>query len=461
MRKTFVLDTNVFLHNPRALFLFEDNNLVIPITVIEEIDKFKKDFSEIGRNARLTSRFLDELRTRGDLVKGVPLDSGGTVQVDIGAYSDPDIGNVLIESNADRRILQSALHTKKTLVQGGRSAPVILVTKDTNLRIKGHALGLDVEDFENAKVNIDELYSGRMDLKVPPALINRIYQESEIDLETIRQIVKQQQPTAPDNGDGEGRIYANQFLQLLDETNEKTGALARVDPLCQKIELLRKTKHSIFNINYRNREQCFAFDLLQDDRIRLVTLVGMAGTGKTLLALAAGLHKVINENIYQRLLVSRPIYPLGRELGFLPGDLDEKLRPWMQPIFDNLEFLLASPTDKAQQYTLLNDYLDDGRIELEALTYIRGRSIPNVFLLIDEAQNLTPHEIKTTITRAGEGTKIVLTGDPYQIDNPYLDSNSNGLTYVVERLKGQSIAGHVTLVKGERSPLAELAAKVL
>jgi PhoH-like ATPase len=460
MRKHFVLDTNVFLHNPRALFLFEENHIIIPITVIEEIDRFKKDVTEIGRNARLTSRYLDDLRNRGNLIEGVELDGGGVVSVDVGAHRDVDTESVLFESNADQRILTVALHTKKQLKERGVHEPVILVTKDTNLRLKGHALGLDVEDFENAKVNIDELYTGRIELRAPAALIERIYQEGVIDAPPVLALFAE---AVAGNGtrDDERTLYPNQFIHLIDQADDKSGALVRLDPSGKKIELLRKLKHQIANITYRNREQRMAFELLLDDRVRLVTLVGMAGTGKTLLALAAGLHKALNESAYQRLLVSRPIYPLGRELGFLPGDLEDKLRPWMQPIFDNLEFLLASPTDKAAQYTRLQQYIDDGMIELEALTYIRGRSIPNVYLLIDEAQNLTPHEIKTTITRVGEGTKIVLTGDPYQIDNPYLDSNSNGLTYVVERLKGQGLAGHVTLVKGERSPLAELAATVL
>jgi PhoH-like ATPase len=461
MLKHFVLDTNVFLHNPRALFLFQENIVVIPITVIEEIDRFKKDFNEIGRNARLTSRYLDELRVKGNLIAGVKLESGGTVRVDIGSHKDVNVNGVLLENNADHRILWCALDLKRELEKIGAEERVIVVTKDTNLRLKAHALGLDVEDFENSKVNIDELYTGRFDMRVPGALIDRMYQENIIDAEPIKKLYAAQWGAVAPGEEEQPRLYPNEFVHLIAETDEKTSALTRLDPSAARLELLRKLKHQICNITYRNREQRMALELLLDDRVRLVTLVGMAGTGKTLLALAAGLHKVVNEPVYQRLLVSRPIYPLGRELGFLPGDLEEKLRPWMQPIFDNLEFLLASPTDKAAQYTRLNEYMEEGRIELEALTYIRGRSIPNVFLLIDEAQNLTPHEIKTTITRVGEGTKIVLTGDPYQIDNPYLDSNSNGLTYVVERMKGQTLAGHVTLVKGERSPLAELAATVL
>ena len=461
MAKHFVLDTNVLLHNPQAIFLFDEHHVVIPITVIEEIDRFKKEVTEIGRNARLTSRHLDELRQRGDIVQGVDLAGGGTVRVDIGRHDDEAISQVLLESNADRRILQVALHVQDLVRKTGSSEPVILVTKDTNLRIKANAFGLEVEDFENAKVKIEELFTGRLDLRVPSKLIETAYEDGGLPVDVIRQAIGE-----PENGNGENnrdvtRLFPNQFLHLIDEADEKASALTRIDPSGERIELLRKLKHSVFNITHRNREQRFALDLLLDDRVRLVTLVGIAGTGKTLLALAGGLQKVVHDSTYLRLHVSRPIQPMGRELGYLPGDLEEKLRPWMQPIFDNLEFLLASPTDKAAQYTRLNQYFEEGLIELEALTYIRGRSIPNVFLLIDEAQNLTPHEIKTTITRVGEGTKIVLTGDPYQIDTPYLDSSSNGLTYVVERMKEQGLAGHITLTKGERSPLAETAAQIL
>ena len=257
-----------------------------------------------------------------------------------------------------------------------------------------------------------------------------------------------------------GPFSPNQFLTFIDETNPDHTALARVMGE-ERAEVLRRLDGPVAGVTPRNREQRFAFEVLLDDRVRLVTLVGKAGTGKTLLALAAALKRTLADEAFQRILVTRPIYPLGRDLGFLPGDLETKLKPWMQPIFDNLEFLLASPKDKAAQYTRLAELIDSGTVELEALTYIRGRSIPNQFMIIDEAQNLTPHEIKTVITRIGEGTKVVVTGDPYQIDNPYVDSSSNGLTYHVERMKGHEIAGHVTLIKGERSPLAELAANLL
>ncbi len=438
MIKHYVLDTNVLLHNPNALFLFQDNHVIIPITVIEEIDRFKKELSEIGRNARLTSRHLDTLRTRGNLMKGVALDNGGSLHVDVEKQKDLSLNGLLLEAKSDNRILLVALQEQKRHPE----ERTILVTKDTNLRIKADALGLEAQDFQNSKVNIDELYTGMVKLEVDGEMIDDLYEDEELTIE-------------------DHDLYANQFVHLVDQGDPNHTALARMDNNAQKLVLLKKLKSPIFNIWPRNREQRFAMDLLLDDQVRLVTLVGKAGTGKTLLALAAGLHRTLNDNRYLRLLVSRPIYPLGRELGFLPGDLDAKLKPWMQPIFDNLELLLSSPTDKAAQFTRVSQLRDDGTIEMEALTYIRGRSLPNVYLLIDEAQNLTPHEIKTTVTRVGENTKIVLTGDPYQIDNPYLDASSNGLTYVVERMKGQQMAGHMTLIKGERSPLAELAANIL
>ncbi len=438
MAKHFVLDTNVMLHNPRALFLFEDNHIVIPIKVIEEIDRFKKELSEIGRNARTTSRYLDQLRVNGNLMNGVQLPGGGSLRVDVFQHSELDLGDISLKETSDNQIIRVALSIKRA----HPDERTIVVTKDTNLRIKADSLGLEAEDFENAKVNIEELYSGMCKIEVESQTIDDLYDDGECEIEN-------------------GELFPNQFLHLVDENNESHSALARMDPKGEKAVLLRDVKGAVYNIRPRNREQRFALDLLLDDRVRLVTLVGKAGTGKTLLALAAGLQKVLNDNVYQRLLVSRPIFPLGRDIGYLPGDIEAKLKPWMQPIFDNLEYLLSSPTDKAAHYTRLNEMMEKGVVELEALTYIRGRSIPNLFLLIDEAQNLTPHELKTTVTRVGEGTKIVLTGDPYQIDNPYLDSNSNGLTYVVERMKGQQLAGHMTLVKGERSALAELATNIL
>lgn len=437
--KTFVLDTNVLLHDPHSLYRFEKNLIVIPITVIEEIDKFKKDMNETGRNARHVSRILDKLRSIGSIAKGVTLESGGIIRVEI--YEDLALKALppgLHSERGDNRILAVAMDLKLKADTG----PVILVSKDTNLRIKADALGLVAEDYESDKVEIEELYTGTADIKVPAEQVDRFHGQSWLD--------------------GISDLLPNQFVTLYDETNENHTGLGRFDLQSSRILPLRKGgKEGIWSITSRNREQSFAIDALLDDSIKLVTLVGKAGTGKTLLAIAAGLHKVAEENVYNRLLVSRPVFPMGKDIGFLPGDIEEKLAPWMQPIFDNVELLLSGHEAEKRHSKGYKELVAMGIMEIEPLTYIRGRSIPNQFMIVDEAQNLTPHEIKTIITRAGEGTKVVLTGDPYQIDNPYVDASSNGLTYLVERLKGLNITGHVTMMKGERSELAELAANLL
>lgn len=438
MKKIYVLDTNVLLHDPQAIFRFEDNDLVIPITVIEEIDNFKKNLSETGRNARQISRYIDKLRTTGSLVDGIRLEAGGTLRValftEAAAHGLPP---ELRAERGDNRILAVALQYRDK-----SDCPVIFVTKDTNLRIKSDALGLNTEDYESDKVSIDDLYSGAAEVMVDKDAVDLFYSQGHYDLV--------------------GDYYSNQFITLVEASNPSHTAIGRYQTsLDRVVPLIKVPKDGLWGIHSRNREQQYAFDLLLNEDIQLVTLVGIAGTGKTLLALAAGLHMTADENSYNRLLVSRPVFPMGRDLGYLPGDVEEKLAPWMQPIFDNVELLLGSVDEGGKRKRGYRELVDMGLLEIEALTYIRGRSIPHQYLIVDEAQNLTPHEIKTIITRAGEGTKVVLTGDPYQIDNPYVDASSNGLTYVVEKFKGQEIAGHVTLNKGERSCLAELAANLL
>ncbi len=438
--KTFILDTNVLLYDPQALFKFEENDIVIPITVIEEIDRFKKDMNETGRNARQISRLLDELRKKGTLSTGIGIKSGGTLRVEI--YEEKVMKRLppeLREERGDNRILAVAVDVKEKKPD----ETVIFVTKDTNLRIKADAIGLVAEDYESDKVSIDELYTGFAELDVEPELVDRFHGQGWVEL-----------PKA---------FLANQFVTLRDQINGSHTAIGKYDAEKKRLTSIRRVaKEGVWSIHPRNREQSFALDALLDDSIKLVTLVGKAGTGKTLLAIAAGLHKTAEENVYNRLLVSRPVFPMGRDLGFLPGDIEEKLSPWMQPIFDNVELLLSGHEgDKRQHNKGYKELMSMGIMDIEPLTYIRGRSIPNQYMIVDEAQNLTPHEIKTIVTRAGEGTKIVLTGDPYQIDNPYVDSSSNGLTYVVEKFKEQSISAHVTMMKGERSALAELAANLL
>jgi len=437
--KSFVLDTNVLLYDPQAIFKFEENSIIIPITVIEEIDRFKKDMNETGRNARQFSRLMDNLRKSGSLSTGISLESGGSLRVEI--YEEKVMKRLppeLREERGDNRILAVAVDVKEK----SDRQPVIFVTKDTNLRIKADAIGLVAEDYESDKVAIEELYPGFSERDVLPEAIDRFHGQGWVEPEEM--------------------YLPNQFVTLRDQLNPSHSAIGRYDAATGRIVPIRKVgREGIWSIHPRNREQQFAIDALLDDSVKLVTLVGKAGTGKTLLAIAAGLQKTAEENVYNRLLVSRPVFPMGRDLGFLPGDIEEKLSPWMQPIFDNVELLLSGHEAEKRHSKGYKELMAMGIMEIEPLTYIRGRSIPNQYMIVDEAQNLTPHEIKTIITRAGEGTKIVLTGDPYQIDNPYVDSSSNGLTYVVERFKEQQIAGHVTMMKGERSDLAELAANLL
>ena len=441
-QKTYVLDTNVLLYDPNALFVFHEHDVVIPIVVIEEIDRFKKDVNETGRNARQVSRLLDELRSKGSLGEGVVLDGGGQLRVD---FAD----NVADEpiswgpENNDNRILQTVRRLHRQL--DGR---VSLITRDTNMRLKSDALGVQADDYQHSRIDVDEQYSGVTTRTVEESLVDAIYQRGYI---------------AADRVEG---VYPQQFVVLQTEGIPRKTALGRVKD--EQIKLVGRHKDGSWGIFARNKEQLFAMELMMDDSVPLVTFNGVAGTGKTLLAVACGLQKVADEHIYRKLLISRPIFPLGRDIGFLPGDIEQKLNPWMKPIFDNLEFIFSTHQDHVHagngrgggepRYQHL---IDRGIIEVEPLTYIRGRSIPRQMLIVDEAQNLTPHEVKTVLTRAGEGTKVILTGDPYQIDNPYVDSLSNGLTYTVERFKRSPLAGHVTLRKGERSELAELAATML
>lgn len=434
MQKNFILDTNVLLHDSDALNVFADNIVNIPIYVIEEIDQFKKDLSELGRNAREVARQIDKYREAGHLREGVKLPGGGTLRVLFAGKRVPE--DFSVDHKMDNLILSVALELKEA--EPDRAA--IFVTKDTNLRIRADALGLTAEDYDREGITISELYSGQGELTVAPGQLEVFYREGFLPL--------------PDGSD----YYPNEYLTLKEGTR---SALGRVNPVTKRIETIMRLKDGVWGIRPKNREQHFALDLLLRDEIKLVTLVGKAGTGKTLLAIAAGLQKTTEEEGYIKLLVSRPIFPLGRDIGFLPGDIDQKLSPWMQPIHDNVEFLLSLSATERGNARNYNELIDLGILEVEPLTYIRGRSIPHQFMIVDEAQNLTPHEVKTIITRVGHGTKIVFTGDPYQIDHPYVDSVNNGLTYLTNRFKSEPIAGSVTLFKGERSELAELAANLL
>ncbi|HNS97454.1 MAG TPA: PhoH family protein [Polyangiaceae bacterium] len=435
MKKNYVLDTNVLLHDPQAIFRFEDNTVFIPIFVIEEVDQFKREGSERGRNARTVSRLLDGLRERnGSLADGVPLDNGGFLRVVL-PQTRGNLAVALDPTNADHAILQTAIDVQKSFPDHR----TVLVTMDTNLRIRADALGVTPENYESQRVQIDQLDTGAVEITVSDETIDTFYEKHEL-------------PLPPGM-----TLNPNVFVQLRG-SSDAHGGLGRWDASRQRIMPLRSVS-DVMGIRPRNREQTFALDLLLDENIKLVTLVGKAGTGKTLLALAAALKRTIDEGAYSRVLVSRPIIPLGRDIGFLPGSVDEKLNPWLQPIFDNLELLISASSNKKN--LSMHKLIQEGFIQVEPLTYIRGRSLPHQFLVVDEAQNLTPHEVKTIITRSGEGTKVVLTGDPYQIDNPYVDSASNGLTIVTDRFKQEKVAGHVVLSRGERSELAELASNLL
>ena len=437
MKKHFVLDTNVLLHNADSISSFADNVVVLPMTVIEELDKFKSRNDELARNARQVIRHLDKLRSRGHLGEGVPMENEGVLRIFL--EKDNLVGTGLDMSVSDNRILAAA---HSLLVEGQR---VIFVSKDINARLKADALGIEVMDFEKQTVNFDELFCGYREIRVPAQVVDGFFQQEDITL-------------------AEQELFPNEFVLLIDEGNEKhTGIGRALDN--KKLVHLNSNFDSAWNTRSRSKEQRMAYELLLEPTVELVTLVGQAGTGKTLLALAAGLETVMHDKQYERLLVSRPIIPLGKDLGYMPGTKDEKLTLWMQPIFDNLTYLMGGSkrnSDNGESVRQkVEKLLTDNIVELEALSYIRGRSIPSQFIIVDEAQNLTPHEVKTIISRAGAGTKIVLTGDPYQIDNPYLDSRSNGLAYTAERLKDQPIHGHVTLTKSERSTLAGIAAEYL
>jgi PhoH-like ATPase len=425
----------VLLHNPGSMFAFGDNHVVIPIYVIDEIDNFKKDLSDLGRNARQVARELDALRQNGCLSQPVKTGEGGTISVALGHRSP--LNSPGDSRKMDNLILEVALEVRDK----NPDAVTILVTKDVNMRVRGDALGLVATDYDEQNVDIEELYSGNSDLEISGTMIDEFYSEGSVHLEE--------------------ELSPNQYLLLRNKDNPGQTALARFDSTKNAAVPVRKLREGVWGIRPRNKEQHYALDLLLNDDIKLVTLVGKAGTGKTLLALAAGLHKCLEDQTFHKLLVSRPIFPLGRDIGFLPGDINEKLNPWMQPIFDNIELLLGINQGDKKEGRSYAELFEMGYINIEPLTYIRGRSLPSVYMIVDEAQNLTPHEVKTIITRAGEGTKIVLTGDPYQIDNPYIDASNNGLTTLVEKFRKEGIAGHITLEKGERSKLAELATQVL
>lgn len=440
--KVYVLDTNVLLQDPRAIFSFEDNEVVIPAVVLEEVDSKKRYMDEIGRNARQVSKLIDNLRQNGKLHEKIQLENGGILRIELNHRSFHQLQEIFVEKTNDNRILAVAknLSLEEQTKENGR--PVILVSKDALVRVKADALGLQAEDFLSDRVvEVDHIYTGFLEIYINRSLLDLFYEKGELH---VTELVNHP-------------FYPNQFVVLKDALGGKSSAIGIVDKTGKIVKKLVFSHDHIWGIKPRNVQQTMAFELLLRDDIPLVTLVGKAGTGKTLLALAAGLMQTEDLGHYKKLLVARPIVPVGKDIGFLPGEKQEKLRPWMQPIYDNLEYLFNVKKPGELDAILAGM----GSIEVEALTYIRGRSIPEQFIIIDEAQNLTKHEVKTILTRVGEKSKIVFMGDTEQIDHPYLDEYNNGLTYVIEKFKDQKIAGHIRLIKGERSGLAQLAADIL
>tara|TARA_A100001515_G_scaffold44747_1_gene35160 strand:+ start:1821 stop:3131 length:1311 start_codon:yes stop_codon:yes gene_type:complete len=436
MKKTYVLDTNVFLTNANSVFEFKNNDIVVPLKVLDEIDKHKKRQDGVGLNARKIIRILDNLRSKGNLHRGVRMGRGMGI-LSVRGYDVEDLPQGCDLESADNEIITTAITEHKK----NKKRKVIVVTRDINMRVKCDSLGVPTEDYVPNRVVEDEskLYSGFVKHLVDDQLIDQFYEGEEIILEKE-----------------DGKFSSNEFVMLVSNSNDKKTALARFINYSSPLKKIRDYKgKGPWGLNPRNKEQMFAFDLLMDENVPIITLIGKAGCGKTLLAIAAGLEQVLEKDIYKKLVVSRPVQPLGKDIGYLPGTMEEKMRPWLMPIQDNLDFLMNGKKSN------MDMFFENGTIQVEALTYIRGRSISNAFIIIDEAQNLTMHELKTIITRVGENTKIILTGDIEQIDSVYLDATSNGLSYAVEKFKPHEISGHVTLVKGERSKVATLASKVL
>jgi PhoH-like ATPase len=428
--KTFVIDTNVLIHYPEAIMSFRDNEIVIPLEVLEELDGLKTYPDQRGKSAREAIRFLDTLAHKGSLNDGVRLDNGSVLRVSFLMPEKAPPGFALDKN--DNKIIFCAYALQ---VEGRK---VFFVSKDINARVKATAMGIRAVDYEKQKVDIATLYQGMREVDASAETLARLSGSGELPWKD--------------------RLYPHEFVLLRDRSSGQT-ALAKGDPGQARLLALPSWDGCVAGICPLNERQRVALELLLDDEVRLVSLVGKAGTGKTLLAIAAGLKRTVEDKRYSRMLVTRPVVPVGKDIGYLPGEKSAKMANWMQPLFDNLEQILGEY--KRPNVKSVDQLIKDKVVEIEALSFIRGRSLPNQYMIVDEAQNLTPHEIKTIVSRAGEGTKVVLTGDPYQIDNMYLDANSNGLSYLVDAFKGQQLYGHVTLMRSERSELAELAASLL
>jgi PhoH-like ATPase len=438
-RKTFVIDTNVLVYDPSAMKRFCDNDLVVPLLVLEELDGLKRQVDEVGRNAREVMRYIDSLSSisHQNLREGVRLAEGPFFRLHIERQETPPPGFPLPLDRNSNRFLSVAYELKD------KGEEVVVVSKDFVTRVKAEAMGIEAQDYEALKSSYEEVYRGIRYVEANKQKIDLFFKDGSVPEGLV------------------GHLDPNEYVFLSAHDEANSSVLCRYNGRQRKLESLVYVKKDVWGIQPLNLEQRCAMDLLLREDIPLVTLMGQAGTGKTLLALACGMKKVFDDQVYSRILISRPIVPLGKDIGYLPGSKEEKLYHWMQPIYDNLEFLCTATSGEGNGNAALEFIMQSKKIEMEAVTYIRGRSLPKMYMIIDEAQNLTPHEVKTIISRAGKGTKVVLTGDPSQIDNPYLDRESNGLAYAVSRLKSHAISGHMFLDKTERSELASVAVELM
>lgn len=430
-----MLDASVLLHDPTAFHHYTMHDIILPSVVLEELDRNKSMHGEIGKNARAAMKFIDQVARKGNIQKGVELEKGGSFKIVI--EQEQKKKDVMLGGFSPDRSRHRLLSSAHQIKEDGHHN-LMLISKDPVTKIIAETIGVETETFRSSHETYENLYKGIFTVDVPKDTINEFYKEGEIAIP-------------------EGDYYPNSYLVLKGEEN--SSAVVKVNARENKLEPLLKGRQNVWGVKPRNVEQKCALDLLMRDDVKLVSFIGNAGTGKTLLALAAGLQKVFDDNVYNRIIIARSIMPLGKDIGFLPGNKEEKLQSWLAPFFDNLDYICESGGEDGEETKKW--ILESNKFQVEAITYMRGRSFTNAFIIIDEAQNLTPHELKTLISRVGENTKIVILGDPTQIDNPYLDRDSNGLVYTVGKMKKYPLFGSIYFQHTERSKLAALAAEVL